>query len=64
MNQTIAFSLIDLVESRAEDLQTQASSLKGTITMAIGSYDGLSLTKRSGGATIDAVRPAARVFVA
>ncbi|EEY18874.1 UVI-1h [Verticillium alfalfae VaMs.102] len=40
---TAAFMLIDAVESRAEDLQSQAESLKGTITVAIGSYDGLSV---------------------
>lgn len=35
--------LIDAVESRAEDLQSQAQSLKGTITVAIGSYEGLNV---------------------
>jgi hypothetical protein len=47
--QTIAFGLIDLVESRASDLQSQAQSLSGTITIAINSYEGLtqSVKKRS-----------------
>lgn len=35
--------LIDRVQSRASDLQNQAGSLKGTITVAIDSYDGLTL---------------------
>ncbi|TLD07510.1 hypothetical protein PgNI_10772 [Pyricularia grisea] len=43
---TIAFSLIDLVESRSMDLTNQANSLSATITTAINSYDGLSLSKR------------------
>ncbi|KAM0267956.1 hypothetical protein ACHAQH_010070 [Verticillium albo-atrum] len=40
---TAAFMLIDNVESRADDLEAQAGMLKGTITIAIDSYDGLSL---------------------
>merc|ERR1712137_1542671 len=39
---TIAFMLIDAVESRASDLQNQANSLDGTLTICINSYDGLS----------------------
>ncbi|KAK6345964.1 hypothetical protein TWF730_010302 [Orbilia blumenaviensis] len=43
---TIAFGLIDIVES--DDMKAQADSLSGTITIAIDSYDGLGLelTKR------------------
>jgi hypothetical protein len=47
--QTIAFSLIDGIESRAADLQGQATSLHDTIEIAINSYDGLSLSKRAPG---------------
>jgi hypothetical protein len=47
--QTIAFSLIDGVESRAADIQGQANSLHETIEIAINSYDGLSLSKRAPG---------------
>jgi hypothetical protein len=43
--QTIAFGLIDTVQSRASDLQSQANSLSGTLQVCINSYDGLSLTK-------------------
>jgi hypothetical protein len=43
--QTIAFALIDKVESRASDLQQQAGSLGMTLTTAIDSYSGLQ-TKR------------------
>ncbi|KXJ88665.1 hypothetical protein Micbo1qcDRAFT_213775 [Microdochium bolleyi] len=43
---TIAFSLIDLVESRAMDLQNQANSLDMTLTTCINSYNGISLGKR------------------
>jgi hypothetical protein len=43
--QTIAFGLIDNVQSRATDLTAQANSLTGTITVAINSYSGLQ-TKR------------------
>jgi hypothetical protein len=41
--------LIDLVESRASDLQSQAQSLSGTITLAINSYEGITqgVKKRS-----------------
>ncbi|KAJ4379380.1 hypothetical protein N0V86_005425 [Didymella sp. IMI 355093] len=44
---TIAFGLIDAVESRASDLQAQAQSLGGTLDTAIRSYDGLSLTRKT-----------------
>ena len=44
--QTVTFSLIDNVESRASDLQAQGGSLKGTLTIAIESYDGLSLSRK------------------
>ena len=40
--QTIAFGLIDAVESRASDLQREANSLDGTLTICINSYEGLS----------------------
>ncbi|EHK97582.1 UVI-1h [Glarea lozoyensis ATCC 20868] len=53
---TVAFALIDSVQSRATDLQSQASSLSGTITTAINAYDGLSLSKRT--APISRVRRA------
>ncbi|KAH9866332.1 hypothetical protein J1614_008899 [Plenodomus biglobosus] len=43
---TIAFALIDSVQSRATDLQGQASSLSGSLTTAIDSYDGLALSKK------------------
>jgi hypothetical protein len=44
--QTIAFGLIDAVESRASDLQSQANSLGQTIDTAINSYEGIQTTKR------------------
>ncbi|CBX98951.1 hypothetical protein IAQ61_007440 [Plenodomus lingam] len=44
---TIAFSLIDSVQSRATDIQAQAASLDGTLSICITKYDGLSLSKRS-----------------
>jgi hypothetical protein len=40
--QTIAFMLIDTVQSRASDLQNQANSLDGTLTICINSYSGVS----------------------
>jgi hypothetical protein len=40
---TIAFQLIDTVQSRSKDLTAQANSLSMTITTAINSYQGLSL---------------------
>ncbi|KAI6546597.1 hypothetical protein MCOR05_000539 [Pyricularia oryzae] len=43
---TIAFGLIDLVQSRASDLTTQANQLGGTIEVCIQSYEGLGVTKR------------------
>jgi len=39
---TIAFGLIDTVESRASDLQSQAQSLSGTLTVCIQKYEGLT----------------------
>merc|ERR1711977_790957 len=42
---TVAFALIDSVQSRATDLQNQASSLGGTLNTAIDSYNGLSLKR-------------------
>ncbi|KAM0694325.1 hypothetical protein Q7P36_004680 [Cladosporium allicinum] len=39
----LAFALVDKVESRADDLKSQANSFEGTLTTAINSYDGLSL---------------------
>ncbi|KAL2061496.1 hypothetical protein VTL71DRAFT_6873 [Oculimacula yallundae] len=53
---TAAFALIDAVQSRADDLRSEAGSLRGTITIAIDSYDGLSLRKRD--APISRVRRA------
>lgn len=38
---TIAFMLIDMVQGQATDLMSQAGSLKGTIGVAIQSYEGL-----------------------
>lgn len=64
MKQAIAFFLIDTVESRSDDLGSEAQSLSGTIQTCIQKYERLPLKKRSGGATLDAVRPDARVFVA
>ncbi|CZT02327.1 uncharacterized protein RAG0_09550 [Rhynchosporium agropyri] len=43
---SVAFALIDAVQSRATDIQTQAKSLTGTVTSAIDAFDGLSLSKR------------------
>jgi len=43
---TIAFALIDMVESQAADLSNQQGSLDMTLQTAINSYDGLSLSKR------------------
>ncbi|KAI9897349.1 hypothetical protein N3K66_007205 [Trichothecium roseum] len=40
---TIAFSLIDSIESRAADLTKEADSLSSTIGTAIDTYSGLSL---------------------
>jgi hypothetical protein len=40
---TVAFQLIDLVESRANDLMSEADSLSKTIGTAIGAYEGLNL---------------------
>jgi hypothetical protein len=64
MDQTVAIFLINTVESRAADLTSEANSLDSTLTLCINEYEGLNLKKRSGGATIDAIRPDARVFVA
>ncbi|OHF02680.1 UVI-1 protein [Colletotrichum orchidophilum] len=41
--KSVAFALIDAVQSRATDLQAQASMLSGTITTTIDRYQGLSL---------------------
>ncbi|PQE06983.1 UVI-1 protein [Rutstroemia sp. NJR-2017a BBW] len=41
---TIAFGLIDDVQKESASLNENALSLKGTITIAINSYDGLSLS--------------------
>ncbi|KAM0323542.1 hypothetical protein ACHAQA_008823 [Verticillium albo-atrum] len=40
---TVAFGLIDSVESRAAELTTEAGNLKGTIKIAITRYEGLTL---------------------
>ena len=47
--QTIAFSLIDLVESRTKDLEADAKSLDGSLETCIKAYDGITsgITKRS-----------------
>ncbi|KAK3180786.1 hypothetical protein K4F52_007877 [Lecanicillium sp. MT-2017a] len=39
----LAFSLIDMLESRTMDLQKEADSLSGTLGTCIDSYSGLSL---------------------
>nr|BAA96293.1 UVI-1 [Bipolaris oryzae]BAA96294.1 UVI-1 [Bipolaris oryzae] len=38
---TIAFAIIDLVQSRAADLQREANNLGGTLDICINSYQGL-----------------------
>jgi len=45
----LAFSLIDIVESRTKDLQADAKSLDGSLDTAIKAYDGITsgITKRS-----------------
>ncbi|KAH7345969.1 hypothetical protein BKA66DRAFT_602980 [Pyrenochaeta sp. MPI-SDFR-AT-0127] len=43
---TVAFNLIENVQSRSSDLQAQAQSLSGTIEAAINSYDGVSVSRR------------------
>lgn len=45
--QTIAFGLIDSVESRAADLQASAQSLSGTLDTTIQMYQGLDLNKKT-----------------
>ncbi|KZL63279.1 uvi-1 protein [Colletotrichum incanum] len=40
---TIAFGLIDNVQSRANDLRDEANKLSGTLTLSIDAYDGVSL---------------------
>ncbi|KAF1933716.1 UVI-1h [Didymella exigua CBS 183.55] len=44
---TIAFALIDTVQSRAADLQAQTQSLDGTLTTTINAYEGLSLRRKT-----------------
>ncbi|KAF3042102.1 hypothetical protein E8E12_002691 [Didymella heteroderae] len=44
---TIAFSLIDAVQSRASDLQAQAQSLSGSLDVCIQKYEGLSLSRKT-----------------
>ncbi|KAJ4331154.1 hypothetical protein N0V87_009382 [Didymella glomerata] len=44
---TIAFGLIDTVESRASDLQAQANSLSGSLDVCIQKYEGLSLSRKA-----------------
>jgi hypothetical protein len=44
--KTLAFTLIDDVESHAADIQEQAQSLDGTLTTCINAYSGIQ-TKRS-----------------
>lgn len=44
--QTIAYGLINLVQSRASDLTLQANALSSSIETAIDSYDGIPLLKR------------------
>jgi len=41
-SQTIAFNLIDTVQSRDADLQEQAGNLGMTIDQAINKYEGLA----------------------
>ncbi|KAK3328056.1 UVI-1 [Cercophora scortea] len=40
---TVAFQLIDQVQSKASDLTQQAKSLDGSLNLAINSYDGLQV---------------------
>ena len=47
LSQTIAFTLIDTVQSRATDIQSSADSLSMTVTSAIDSYEGVQASKRS-----------------
>ncbi|KAH7319089.1 hypothetical protein BKA65DRAFT_569262 [Rhexocercosporidium sp. MPI-PUGE-AT-0058] len=42
---TVAFALIDAVQSRATDLQRQGDALSGTLTTAINAYGGISLKR-------------------
>ncbi|TLD22376.1 hypothetical protein PspLS_07750 [Pyricularia sp. CBS 133598] len=44
---TVAFMLIDGVESRAADLTKEANNLSGTLQICVQSYEGLSLKKRT-----------------
>ncbi|KAF3046211.1 hypothetical protein E8E11_009286 [Didymella keratinophila] len=44
---TIAFGLIDAVESRTSDLQAQANSLSGSLDVCIQKYEGLSLSRKA-----------------
>jgi len=43
---TVTLGLVDNVQSRSQDLQSQGNSLHMTVENAIESYDGLSLSKR------------------
>jgi hypothetical protein len=45
--QTIAFMLIDTVQSKASDLQSQANALSMTLDTCINQYSGQLLNKRS-----------------
>jgi hypothetical protein len=53
---SIAFNLIDTVQSRSADLQAQAESLSGTIKNAIKSYEGVNPTKRGVARSMRAAR--------
>jgi hypothetical protein len=45
--QEIAFRLIEAVQSRAADLQSQTNSLSGTLQTCINSYQGLAPTAKA-----------------
>jgi hypothetical protein len=65
MNQTIAPFLVNTVQPRAADIKSQADDLSLVLKLCIEKHTGiLNAKKRSGGATLDAVRPDARAFVA
>ena len=43
INQTIAINLLNLVESKAQDIESEASSLGATLDLCIKQYEGLSV---------------------
>jgi len=54
--KTIAVGLIDIVDSRASDLQREASALDNTLEVTIQKYEGLALTKRSNSSPISRIK--------